>query len=130
MRVDELKTLNTCAPTKGTALVYTRDKVQMFDYYDLSQVKEEYKNDDLVEIHLFDREKEYRAVKSVSRRYKGAVVAVLDFPNDENVYEEKTELIDGEYCLTILNHISYDQDGLLSIDMYRLVKGEKEDGSV
>lgn len=137
-------------PPKGQMLAYTRKKVIFHGYESLEDVAMELAEEDLLELHLFDSEREYRSVSTISRRFPGGVIETLaDFPNPENeqdvhsdpeggkdkrlaidtVYSEQI-LLDteqgsnsgtAECTITVLNHIQYDpKNGMASIDNYRL----------
>ena len=60
------------APKSGQLLAYTRKKVYFQPYDSLSEVKELLQNETLLELHLFDRDKEYRAIMTRSRRFKNS----------------------------------------------------------
>lgn len=122
------------APGSGYALIYTRQKVIFKAYNDIGKLREEIKNDELLEIHLFDDNIEYRAVSTRSKRYpEGVIEAVIGEKNeDQSIFEEEV-LIDqreervllerkGQEKITVLNCISYDENGMAFIDNYRLRK--------
>ncbi|MDO5423021.1 MAG: hypothetical protein Q4F41_04780 [Eubacteriales bacterium] len=114
------------APERGQILAYTRLERPIFHAYEsLGQIEEEIAGKELIEIHLFDREREYRAVAARRR----IIETLADFPeNDrERVYAETVLLEDGG-TITVLNHIRYDVEisgdedatGMAVIDNYRL----------
>lgn len=126
------------APQKGQALIYTRKQV-IFESYDSKEsLIEKLGNEEILEIHLFDKNKEYRCIVSRSKRRKNGVIeAVIDFPveNPEKYYEEKILLENGKGELIVYNSIKYDDEemdesksdsdktGMATIDNYRLVMG-------
>jgi len=147
MLLCELEKMHISAPECGQLLAYTRDKVYFQRYSNLREVVQLLSNKDLLELHLFDDDREYRCIATRSRRYRrkqtslsikdpgssylqGVIETLVDFSEDEAYQyssllctEDKTE----EYnMLTILNHISYDpENGMAYIDNYRLKVGGK-----
>lgn len=120
----ELKRIGE-APRSGHALIYTRQKVIFKAYNDIEKLIEEIKNDELLEIHLFDDNIEYRAVSTRSKRYPERVIeAVIGEKNeDQSIFEEEVLLErKGQEKITVLNYISYDENGMAFIDNYRLRK--------
>lgn len=120
----ELKRIGE-APGSGHALIYTRQKLIFKAYNDIGKLREEIKNDELLEIHLFDDNIEYRAVSTRSKRYpEGVIEAVIGEKNeDQSIFEEEVLLEGkGQEKITILNYISYDENGMAFIDNYRLRK--------
>ncbi len=116
------------APKKGTCLIYTRQDV-LYEDYDVESVSEYLKSitGEILEIHFFDQDKEYRAIYTESRRREkeGNVIEYIsDFKNEPNsVYSERCFLENGEN-ITVLNHISFDEkNGMAYIDDYRLIRG-------
>ena len=129
MKMADLKRINE-APESGQMLAYTREKVFFKPYLGIDEVKEEFTNQNLLELHLFDRNKEYRAIASESVRYRmdGYVDTVSDFRSDEKdesgaeaVYSESVLLENGGR-ITVLNHLKFDEEtGMAYVDDYRLV---------
>ncbi len=120
------------APPKGYALIYTRQNVIFEPYNSLEEIKAgivaDEKNEDLLEIHLFDKDKEYRSISSQSSRYPdGLIEAIIDFSDGDEIDIYKQEvMLEGKYQgkITVLNHISYNENGMAYIDNYRLQKEE------
>lgn len=140
----------TDVPIMGYILAYTRKKVIFRKYSSLEELdaifqktahRENQGNDkllsqEILEIHLFDHEKEYRAIASESKRSFlekeiSAIEHIADFSveDEKTVYKEKIMLepafvvpangIAGEY-ITVYNHIFYEH-GMAKVDDYRLV---------
>lgn len=117
------------APESGQILAYTRLKKPIFHAYEnLGQIEKELEQTNLLEIHLFDEEREYRAVEARRR----IIEVLVDFPasDEERVYAETVLLEEGD-TITVLNHIRYDDEmegsaenedvsGMAVIDNYRL----------
>ncbi len=124
MKKCDLKRINE-APVKGTRLIYTRKERFIFDdYMSLDGCINDIADQDLLEIHLFDNDKEYRAVTSESSRSENGVREwVSDFKEDASIYKETCLLEDGGK-ITVLNHVAYDDNnGMASIDDYRIKRG-------
>lgn len=118
------------APESGWMLAYLRQTVVFHSYQTIAETIEELKDGELLELHLFSARKEYRAVVSSSKRYEnGFVEHTANFPMDkesvyvENVLTERT-LHAAVDRISVLNHFSFDENGMLQIDDYRLVAGE------
>lgn len=123
MYIEELKEINQ-APCQGHMLVYTREKIIFQPYISLEEVQQILREKELLEIHLFDSEKEYRAVVTRSPRFHGIIENMADFKEQDRVdtYADVT-MLDGEKqeTLTVLNHIHFDEEtGMADIDNYRL----------
>lgn len=115
------------APEKGWMLAYLRKEVLFQQYGSLGEVRDNIGEGELLELHLFDNEKEYRCIASQSRRYpSGIVETVADFDENiestyaESIYPEKDFQGFGEK-IRLLNHLKYDENGMLEVDNYRLV---------
>ena len=129
MRWDDLKKRNK-APQYGQMLVYTREKVIFCAYENLDHVKKEVEEKDLLEIHLFDEEREYRGIVTRSRRFEGGIIETIvtdETEQGKDKYEEPVLLLDDEphNMVTVVNYIKYDDQGeeatgMASIDNYRL----------
>lgn len=123
MTLQDLKRLGD-APVRGQMLAYTRRKVIFQPYEDKEEAVEALENEELLELHLFDGQKEYRCAASRSRRFpSGVIEAVVDFPemDEQTVYREDVLLEDSEDEITVLNHIAYSaENGMAYVDNYRL----------
>lgn len=128
MKMTDLNKINE-APERGQMLTYTREKVFFEPYSSIESVREKFAEQKLLEIHLFDQNREYRALASESVRYRdGYVDTVSDFDRDEKdesgadaVYAESVLLENGGR-ITVLNHLRYDEEtGMAYVDDYRMV---------
>lgn len=118
------------APHSGQLLAYTRTQVLFEKYTDLNKAKELLDGQELLEVHMFNKEKEYRAVATKGKRkFDGCNDGVIEheakFENDDmKVYKENV-LLDNKYknygSITVLNHIDYDELGMAKFDDYRLI---------
>ena len=131
MRIDDLQDISGNAPEKGQVLAYFRDEVLFQGYDSINSVKDLCKGKVLLEIHLFNADKEYRAVSStgnVGSKTGGTIEYTADFAyNPSSVFIEKMALdMDPgttDRVVTVLNHLTYDQDGMASVDDYRMIMG-------
>lgn len=141
MRFSELKKIreagSTGAPDHGQMLIYTRQGVLFQSYASIDEVEhvlfEQCGGKDILEVHLFDNKKEYRALSSTGNKAKkagGVIEYTADFPYETgNVFLEEQllemdsnpGLAGGTIC--VLNHISFDENGMASVDDYRMVMG-------
>lgn len=118
------------APHSGQLLAYTRTQVLFEEYKDLNKVKELLEGKNILELHLFDKDKEYRAVATRGKRkFNDCNDKIIEYEakftyNEEEVYKE-TILLDKKYnnyrSITVLNHIKYGELGIAKFDDYRLV---------
>lgn len=112
------------APDQGQMLAYTRKQVIFQPYANPDEVKQMLADEQILELHLFDRDREYRAITSHSPRFEGGVIeTIADFPaENENETYEDTVALEKEFgtAITVLNHIHYDENGMADIDNYRL----------
>lgn len=129
MKYSDLKRIEE-APEKGYVLAYTRKKIIFEEYLDKKSVETNLSNIELLEIHLFDNDKEYRAIVSESPRFNDGVIETAvpgqdDSWEDEDIFKEETvvDFGDSKQSLTVINHIRYDENGMVNIDNYRLVMG-------
>lgn len=123
MYYEKLKRISE-APECGQMLAYTRKKVIFQPYADPNEVKQILADEQILELHLFDRDREYRAIASRSPRFQdGVIETIADFPADcgSEIYED-TVALENEFgtAITVLNHIHYDKNGMADIDNYRL----------
>ena len=113
------------APKKGFMLAYTRDKVVFERYEALTDVESSLNNKDLLELHLFDDNKEYRAIYS-----SGNNAVIERKPEKESEIYSIDTYLDEKYqteshnkMITIVNILEYNEDGALSVVDYRLKPG-------
>lgn len=150
MTWDDLKRVGD-APSSGTVLAYTRRAVIFKDYSQIEDVMSYINGGEILEMHLFDDEKEYRCIASESRRFnnskendsnsvetngmEGVLEHISSFSENPeagtaySVFAEVVQLEDkyiGEVncpAITVLNKVSYDQYGLGYISDFRLKIG-------
>lgn len=128
MRWEELEKKKE-APESGYILAYTRQEVIFKPYKNELDLEKNLGEQELLEVHLFNREKEYRAISSESKRFSEHFVeyiADFDCKDPSKIFREKTKL-EKEWSnreLIVLNHVAYDDDGMAAIDDYRLLVSE------
>ena len=112
-------------PENGYVLAYFRKEVlfQKLEPGIKQQISE--KQGTLLELHIFNSEREYRLMRCESGDFIEAVVS------DECASEKKVETVqvEGRYedlmkYLKVVNYIDYDENGMLSINNYRFAPVE------
>lgn len=128
------------APLQGYLLAYFQKKV-IFNKYSIkenpSEILEAFQDECLLELHMFDEKKEYRAI--LSRRKDGYIETIVSDELEENdIMEENVflnEMTSGvvkeeKAKITVVNYLSFDEnDDLMRIENYRL-KIESIEGGV
>lgn len=118
------------APVQGWVLAYLRKEVLFKQYYSLEEIREYIQQGEILELHLFDQEKEYRAIVSQSRRYpSGIVETIADFRLDTETTYNESIYLEAKYQklgkkIQMCNHLNYDESGMMEVDNYRLVMKE------
>lgn len=128
MDIQKLKRISE-APQKGYVLSYLRDKVIFKRYESIDGLLNELTENEILELHLFDNDIEYRAVTSTSKRYSDGIIEdVIDFKYDsksEECFKSDMILEDGFikdiHKISVINHLVYDENGSVSVDNYRLI---------
>jgi len=113
-------------PEKGWVLAYRRGGV-VFKAYDLleggskNELEALLKAEDLLEIHLFDAEKEWRAISSRRHGWKSVLVSDAGQTDklEENVYLGEEFKNVGEK-LRIVNYLTYDENSMIHVNNYRM----------
>lgn len=132
MRLCDLNYKNN-APKCGVMLAYSRERVYLEKYENIEELAAIVGDADLLEIHLFDQEREYRAVKSESKRWnrnsKGIIEKTVIGKADDDTYPVDV-VLDKNFSkklknksIRVLNYLVYDDNGAAMIDNYRLVEG-------
>lgn len=114
------------APQKGTVYATFIDKVVFRKYRSLKEIEELVKEDRMLELHLFDNEKEYRVLKTRKRGIQTYVIS--DACIHDDIYEEEiyvsADNVDKQTNLSekicVVNYIQYDQNDMIHIVNYRL----------
>lgn len=133
MKYSEIKDIiEKNAPDSGYVLAYTRKKLIFKIYSDKNSLGEIFEGEcsDILEIHLFNHDSEYRILSSESSRYElGFVDHIAKFTSDtdetyiQDVYldlnKEESREVHNER-IKVLNHIAYTPEGMAFIDDYRL----------
>ena len=114
------------APQKGTIYATFIDRMVYEKYEKLSDIEQYLLEDRLLELHLFDKEKELRFLKT---REKGILrFEISDDTEYDDTYEEclyvSADSVDQQDNLTekilVVNYIKYDKNDMLHIVNYRL----------
>lgn len=110
------------APQDGYVLACFRQEV-MFQKYDPTlRHRIDERREDLLELHVFDRKKEYRLMRCETGEFIESVVC------DEGVAEENRKVekvkVESRFIgvmpyLQVINYIGYDENGMLSVSNYR-----------
>lgn len=114
----------TEAPPKGMLLAYMRKEVVFYEYSSLAEVEKSLFNQDVMEIHLFDERKEYRALATQSPRFPEHYIEnvfVSEENEEKNVYIQNF-LLEKKGTLQVKNWISYNEYGMAVVGNYQLVK--------
>ena len=134
MRLSELKDLKNLIDASdslvedGQALIYTRQNRPIFEHYqNLKQFVADKKLEELeiLEIHLFDDEHEYRAIETKSHAHKtqGIIEHVVSddlYKKNEKYIEEKVLLEVSDEKIAVVNYLEASESGMLSVIDYRL----------
>lgn len=113
-------------PASGYVLAYFRKCIVFERYSDASCIEKILTdNQQLLELHAFDDDKEYRYV------LKDNGEALEHVIEDEAGRDTKVELVKVEESLSsvmsslkVVNYIDYDENGMISINNYRLAPGK------
>lgn len=118
------------APQKGTIYATFVDKMVYRKYDSLAEIEQYLTEEGLLELHLFDREKELRFMKT---REKGIQrYEVSDKDGYDDVYEESL-FVSGKEAgkqeklsekIVVVNYIRYDENDMIRIVNYRLKEVE------
>lgn len=118
------------APQRGTIYATFIDKMVYKKYASLDEIKDLLTADNLLEMHLFDKEKELRFIKT---RDEGILQYFVPGNMEyDDVYEEELYVsganIDKQDQLSekikVINYIKYDENDMLHIINYRLEEVE------
>lgn len=118
------------APDKGTMYALYVDRVVYKSYSKGELLNNPYLEDKLLELHLFDKDIEYRYINARNK----TIETVISKPVSKNDYVEKVYVqskVDEEAskdskCIEVVNYIKYDENDLLNIYNYRLKEMDNE----
>ena len=113
------------APDKGIMYALYIDRMVFQEYTKDQLLKDAYLEDKLLEMHLFDENKEYRYIKS---RLKDIECVIDDIVKHDDIYVESTyiqsnldeEVTSSSNRVNVVNYIQYNDEDLLTITNYRL----------
>lgn len=113
-------------PEKGTMYALYTDKVKYEKYTKEELLEDVHLEEKLLELHLFDADREYRYIKI----RKGEIEALIsdETVEHQDVYTEKILTLgskkekpdkDSDF-VEVINYITYDENDLMRIGNYRL----------
>ena len=113
------------APEKGIMYALYIDRMVFQEYTKDQLTKDAYLEDKLLEMHLFDENKEHRYIKS---RLNEIECVIDDSIEHEDKYVETTyiqsnldeEVTSSSNRVNVVNYIQYNDEDLLTITNYRL----------
>lgn len=118
------------APKKGTIYATFVDKMVYRKYVSLDEISEYLTEDGMLELHLFDREKELRFIKTAKNGLQQYEISSAEAYDD--VYEECLCVADaavdegsGLPKVCVVNYIRYDENDMVRIVNYRLKEAEE-----
>lgn len=112
------------APQNGWMLAYTRSEV-IFKKYDIAELPDLLGDCEVLEMHLFDDNLEYRCVQSESKRFmenKGMIDCVVPGSDESDFVDEC--VIEDKGVLSVINKLGYDENGMVFVENYRLMMKE------
>jgi len=120
------------APERGTIYAVLRDRIEFKTYESLEEITDIVNAENLLELHLFDKKKEYRIIQT---RKKGVLEAVIDEDTKaDDIYEEEIYVLGSEKDVdkadelsrkvAVVNYITYNEDDMIIIRNYRLKEVE------
>lgn len=119
------------APENGIKYAIYKDRVEFQRYTLKDLLKDEKLEENLIELHLFDKNKELRAIES----NRGEIFTVIDGEDDVNreCYVEQVYTITGNDVseqVEVVNYITFDENDIARIEDYRLreVKENENEG--
>lgn len=120
------------APQKGTMYATFINQMKYIKYESLAEIEQYLTEEGLLELHLFDSEKELRFVKTRGKgiqRFEISDTAEYDDKYEECLYvlrehddADKQENLKGK--IIVVNYIKYDENDMLHIVNYRLKEVE------
>ena len=122
----------TKAPEKGVIYALYIDKVLFRGYEDLREVSSYIQIDHLLELHLFDENKELRYIKT--RRGDFICHEIKDDGDYDDLYID-TVYVDSEnsykgdrQCkIKVINYLKYDENDMMHVVNYRLGEVNEND---
>lgn len=109
------------APENGIKYAIYKDRVEFQRYTLKDLLKDEKLEENLIELHLFDKNKELRVIES----NRGEIFTVIDGEDDVNreCYVEQVYTITGNDVseqVEVVNYITFDENDIARIEDYRL----------
>lgn len=109
------------APEKGTIYATFITEMVYKKYEKLSDIEEYLKKDGLLELHLFDKEKELRFIKT-----RGKGLSRYEISDSKESYDDTycESLYAKDEKIEVVNYIQYDENDMIKIVNYRLKEVE------
>ncbi len=115
------------APERGIVYALFRDRV-IFEKYSIENLeKSRFEGNNLLELHLFDEDTEYRMIRTRMNGCQEMVISDKKIVAEDSYVEEilltgkdadsQENLVD---TVKVVNYINYDENDLLRISGYRL----------
>ena len=118
------------APNMGTMYALYVDRVVYKSYSKDELLNDPYLEDKLLELHLFDKDKEYRYINARNKPIETVVsksVSKDDYVEKVYVQTKADEEANKDSkCIEVVNYIEYDENDLLNIYNYRLKEIDNE----
>ena len=118
------------APNMGTMYALYVDRVVYKSYSKDELLNDPYLEDKLLELHLFDKDKEYRYINARNKPIETVVsksVSKDDYVEKVYVQTKADEETNKDSkCIEVVNYIEYDENDLLNIYNYRLKEIDNE----
>lgn len=116
------------APERGTLYAVFVEEIVYEKYSSKEEVKERLGHGELLELHMFDKNQEYRYLKTqsggeIERVISDQTVSYEDI-YEEKIYVEDTYAQKAGKKVGVVNYIQYDENDLLLINDYRLKEVE------
>ena len=118
------------APQKGTIYALFVSKMVYEKYESLSEIEQYLNEDDMLELHLFDKENELRFIKTRTKgiqRFEILADIGCDDTYEETLFvanENVDRQVDLSEKIVVVNYIVYDEHDMLHITNYRLKEVE------
>ncbi len=108
------------APEQGIMYALYKDRMIFEPYKKEELPKEDELKKNLLELHLFDGEKEYRFIKTRKGEIEKETICDSQVPHDDRYIEKIFVSKERNECIEVVNYITYDEDDLMAIRNYRL----------
>lgn len=116
------------APQKGMIYAMFVDKIKYGKYASLADIEDYLTTDKLLELHLFDSQKEIRVIKTAGKGLQTFEISADDESQYDDMFVERlfttnegTDIKENlSDCVEVINYIKYDENDMIRIVNYRL----------